>query len=247
MVRKRHTRRPTKMLSQFTIIKSYLDERSKREREEKDFSRSPYVFGFFFAAWPHVLVLCWSAKKIRRRTRETKDSQFLISHAKSSFFAYGFIELSQHFRLLYSLSFFVILCWGLNEIVDNQQFVLFLFFSPVPKKKTKTSTTMTQNEDRQFLRKESKKKNAKHQKMRGDDLWEMRTERMRQSTFAFCAFECFNPCIDIEISHETVLSKFPSIIFGRFFFRVKHLLKFKFSFISISIQWEFKRSHKQHH
>lgn len=50
----------------------------------------------------------------------------------------------------------------------------------------------------------------------------------------------FNPCIDIEISHETVLSKFPSIIFGRFFlFRWNIfllLLQFKFSFISIWIQ-----------
>lgn len=199
-----------------------------------------------FAAWPHVLVLCWSAKKIRRRTRETKDSQFLISHAKSSFFAYGFIELSQHFRLLYSLSFFVILCWGLNEIVDNQQFVLFLFFSPVPKKNEDVDDDDTKRRSTVL------KKRIEEEKCKTSEDARRRSVKNGDGEYAtidfcLCAFERFNPCIDIEISHETVLSKFPSIIFDRFFFRVKHLLKFKFSFISISIQWEFKRSHKQHH
>jgi hypothetical protein len=134
--RQTHERAATKMLSQFTIIKSYLDERSGREEKEqqkKILARSPYVYGYF-AAWPHVLVSCRKRANKREKNEGNDDGQFSISHDKkcSLLYAYWFITEC----LCLGFHSFSLLRRGLNEIVDNQQFVLFLFSSPVPKKKS---------------------------------------------------------------------------------------------------------------
>jgi hypothetical protein len=81
-----------------------------------------------------------------------------------------YLEVSSRFLCIPFRSFVI----SVNEIVDNQQFVLFLFSFAGPRKKnytTKTSSTMTQNEDRQFLRSRLEEEGMQNIRRRDNRLW----------------------------------------------------------------------------
>jgi succinate dehydrogenase/fumarate reductase-like Fe-S protein len=94
-----------KMLSQFTIIKSYLEKGRCERRKEKEklrFFRDRHMCRCF-----RCVATCWSQPG--KKKFEGNESQFLWYHMPmtSRLYAYGFIALSRSFFSfpLHSLSF----------------------------------------------------------------------------------------------------------------------------------------------
>lgn len=195
---------------------------------------TPYVCGFGI-----LCVATCSTRRARKKRgkncrikyeknegnrRRKRDYQFSISHAipkkslsllfmhmvhhiiisTSSLRPFSPPFVLPHFFFVYSP------CQGLNEIVDNQQFVLFLRLSLFlflrcfakcrsgKQKKNDTATmSTTQNEDRQFLRKrrtrvmEEEERNAKHQKMRRLESTRL-AEEIECDNWQFSFFVCIN-------------------------------------------------------
>lgn len=128
-----------RMLSQFAIIKSYLDERSRR-----------FSYGHMCSSVSGAE--SEDERASARRMKEVGGKNEITNFRYHMPFArMVFMHMVHH--ILISTSFFFLRCpyRGLNEIVDNQQFVFFFFrvpsFLPVPKKReflresTKTVTT----------------------------------------------------------------------------------------------------------
>lgn len=133
------------MLSQLAIIKSYLDERSGKERKSRDRHMRTQIRIALFSRMRGHMFHSMSAKKEdknARRMEETEITNFRyhmpFPRSRLRLQRWLFVCMVHHIIIFTSLSFallqveffgnVVFAMRGLNEIVDNQQFVLFLFF-----------------------------------------------------------------------------------------------------------------------
>lgn len=196
--------------------------RGEKRRKNEILSRLTICVQIFFAAWPHVKVQ-------KEENRVKRKPIFVISHAEDfSPLCIWVHRIISNFSssAFHSLSFF---ChFGLAEALMRLLTInsLFYFFShsPVPEKKTQHNEDVDDDD--------TKRRSTVLKKQTFEEEEMQNIRRCDNRLWPLVHSNNFNPCIDIEISHE---NGFKQISFNYLSGFSGETFKFSY-FISISIR-----------